>query len=401
MKFFSKILLISVIYFANSSSNVFFGKKKIKDFPFKFGKININPRHLNESNTSTIPSGEISETSSDNTTNKATDNTTDKATDNTTDKATDNITDKATDKSTNKATENKEGNSTLTENLLLGFDNYKYNNSILSFFAHVKYYVPFVRKDTINFLLKVAKRNLRNLEDDEIDFICDLDSCPNACKYYCNGNMTGALSNVEVILNETDITPTKYALITGKNLQNQRENLIGNDFVIINDCNKTNETDQKISITGSSEGKINNSTVTLYVITNNNKSIPVQGQIKSDDSKVEITLIPKRSVAADINNTIGVIKDNKGSIDKTIYLQFDKDANSSINFASESYPSIRGNSRGMSAGAIVGIILPCFAALLGVTAIAYFFGKKRPDLPPSQNIANNTIGVNSSTNIVN
>ena len=101
----------------------FFGKKKIKDFPFKFGKININPRHLNESNTSTIPSGEISETSSDNTTNKATDNTTDKATDN--------ITDKATDKSTNKATENKEGNSTLTENLLLGFDNYKYNNSIL------------------------------------------------------------------------------------------------------------------------------------------------------------------------------------------------------------------------------------------------------------------------------
>ena len=55
----------------------------------------------------------------------------------------------------------------------------------------------------------------------------------------------------------------------------------------------------------------------------------------------------------------------------------------------------------MSAGAIVGIILPCFAALLGVTAIAYFFGKKRPDLPPSQNIANNTIGVNSSTNIVN
>ena len=157
MKFFSKILLISVIYFANFSSNVFFGKKKIKDFPFKFGKININPRHLNESNTSTIPSGEISETSSDNTTNKATDNTTDKATDNTTDKATDNIIDKATDKSTNKATENKEGNSTLTENLLLGFDNYKYNNSILSFFAHVKYYDPFVPKDTIIFHSKLLK----------------------------------------------------------------------------------------------------------------------------------------------------------------------------------------------------------------------------------------------------
>lgn len=401
MKFFSKILLISIFYFANSSSNVFFGKKKIKDFPFKFGKININPRHLNESNTSTIPSGEKSETSSDNTTDKATDNTTDNTTDNITDNATEKATEKATDKSTNKATENKEGNSTLTENLLLGFDNYKYNNSVLSFLAHVKYYDPSDKKEIINVLLKVTKRNLRNLKDDENNLICKLDSCPNACQYDCIGNMTGALSNVEVILNDSDITPTKYALITGKNLQNQRENLIGNDFVIINDCNKTNETDQNISITGSSEGKFDNSTVTLYVITNNNKSIPVQGQIKSNDSKVEITLTPKRSVVADINNSIGVIKDNKGNINKTIFLQFDKDANSSINFTSPSFPSIRRNSRGMSAGAIVGIILPCFAVLLGVTAVAYFFGKKRPDLPPSQNIANNTIGVNSSTNIVN
>lgn len=296
-----------------------------------------------------------------------------------------------------------------SNNLLLGFDNYSYKNDLLSFLAHVRYPIENDSKETIHFRLNVTKiLKLRNLEVAIFNIECnntDIDNNCTVCKFNCSQNITGTLSNVEVILNKTeepDIELSKYAEITRKSLQKQTGEIIGEDSIIISDCNITNQTDKNISIIGKTENEFNNSNINLYVITNDSKSISVPGQIKynkSDDKNVEITLNPRRSVVADINENIGIIEDNK--VKKNIYLQFGESANNFVNFTSKSLPSIRRKDKGMSAGAIVGIILPCVGVLLGVTAVAYFFGKKRPDLPPSQNIASNTIGVNSSTNIVN
>ena len=442
MKIFSIILLISFFYIVNSSNN-FFIKKKIKDFPFKPGKISLNHRNLDES--STIDSSSVTnsdeQTNTGSSTNENDDSdkqtTTDPSTDGQTNGSPENdssvtnsdeqtntgsstnesddsdnqtTTDPSTDRQTNGNQENNSSISELPEKLLLGFDNYTYKNDLLSFLAHVRYAEEYYAKETIHFILNVTRiLKLRNLEVVESDIVCnntDIDSKCTVCKYYCSQNITGTLSNVEVILNKTedgDIALSKYAEITGKSLQKQTGEIIGEDFIIISDCNITNETDKIITIKGNSDKKTNSSNINLYVIDNSNKTISVPGQLKfnnSDDKKVEIILNPQRSVVADIDKTIGIIKDDKGK--KTnIYLNFDKDAKSSVNFTSKGVASIRRNDKGMSGGAIVGIILPCFAALLGVTAVAYFYGKKKPDVPPSQNIVNNTIGVNSSTNIVN
>ena len=443
MKIFSVILLISFFYIVNSSNN-FFIKKKIKDFPFKPGKISLNHRNLDES--STIDSSSVTnsdeQTNTGSSTNESDDSdkqtTIDPSTDGQTNGSSENnssvtnsdeqtntgsstnesddsdkqtTTDPSTDAQTNGSPGNNSSQIELPEKLLLGFDNYTYKNDLLSFLAHVRYAEEDYAKDTIHFILNITRiLKLRNLEVVESDIECnntDIDKKCTVCKYYCSQNITGTLSNVEVILNKTedgDIELSKYAEITGKSLQKQTGEIIGEDFIIISDCNITNETDKIITIKGNSDKKTNSSNINLYVIDNSNKTISVPGQLKfnnSDDKNVEIILNPQRSVVADdIDETIGIIKDDKGK--KTnIYLNFDKDAKSSVNFTSKSVASIRRNDKGMSGGAIVGIILPCFAALLGVTAVAYFYGKKKPDVPPSQNIVNNTIGVNSSTNIVN
>ena len=398
MKIFSIILLISFFYIVNSSNN-FFIKKKIKDFPFKPGKISLNHRNLDES--STIDSSSVTNSDEQLNTGSSTNESDDS------DKQA--TTDPSTDGQTNGNQENNSSISELPEKLLLGFDNYSYKNDLLSFLAHVRYAKEDDVEDTIYFILNVTRiLKLRNLESEEFKIECnntDIDNKCTVCKYNCSQNITGTLSNVAVRLDNAennDIAMSNYAEITRKSLQKQTREIIGEDFIIISDCNITNETDKIITIKGNSDKKTNGS-INLYVIDNDKKTISVPGKLKfnnSDDKNVEIILNPQRSVVADIDETIGIIKDDKGK--KTnIYLNFDKNAKSSINFTSKGVASIRRSDKGMSGGAIVGIILPCFAALLGVTAVAYFYGKKKPDVPPSQNIVNNTIGVNSSTNIVN
>ena len=97
-------------------------------------------------------------------------------------------------------------------------------------------------------------------------------------------------------------------------------------------------------------------------------------------------------------NYILSFKDNSNSS------TLDYDYNPSINKAYIPKKS----SGGLSAGAIVGIIIPCIAALLAVLGLAFYLGKSssgavaKSTIPMENiNMGNNTIGISSSTNVVN
>ena len=84
-----------------------------------------------------------------------------------------------------------------------------------------------------------------------------------------------------------------------------------------------------------------------------------------------------------------------------LILSFNDTKSGNVDFSSsknENHPYLK-RSGGLSTGGIIAIILPCIAALVAVAAVTFLLGKKTVP-PPIQNLGNNTIGINSSTNAV-
>ena len=276
------------------------------------------------------------------------------------------------------------------------------------FFAYVNYISDLNFQDNITFSYNITNktRNLRYLEEIY---------CPNITnsttqklrKYNCSiPDIQSDISKLEVKLEESEMGSTEYANIQSKNIQNQKGNILevlGEDILTINNAELLNESNTFI-IKGRNETPFDDSEITLNVI-NKDNNIEIQGKIKynSTEEKAEIKLNPKRTISTSFDGAIGVFpkKTNEAKY-KGLYLKFLDIANSFLEYKPKtSIYQMGKKSGGLSGGAIVGIILPCIVVLLGATAAAYFFGKKNPDLPsPVQNM-NSTVGVNSSTNVVN
>ena len=78
------------------------------------------------------------------------------------------------------------------------------------------------------------------------------------------------------------------------------------------------------------------------------------------------------------------------------------DYNPSVNKAQYSKKS----SSGLSGGAIVAIILPCIAVLLAVLGLVFYLSKSSSGAVagpavPMENLGNNTLGISSSSYVVN
>ena len=283
----------------------------------------------------------------------------------------------------------------VQDKLLLGFDHYNYASNILQFFAYIRY---LLMEGENRFLLPlILTRNLRNLHDNRENATCSLISNnSNIYKYNCSiVNMTGTINNVEVDIKSSGFNSSKLANITGKSLQDQKGDKISDKgFVIIYNCQIQKDGDN-IIINGKNDSSFVGSNSVLYVANNDNNivEIPATLTYKNKD-EVELKLTPKRSIPSNLNETLGKIND-----DKNIYLIFEK---TDLEFTAPSHHIYQGkkSSGGLSAGGIVAIILPCIAVLLAITAVAYLFGRKQTVVPPTQNIGNNTIGINSSTNVV-
>jgi len=131
----------------------------------------------------------------------------------------------------------------------------------------------------------------------------------------------------------------------------------------------------------------------------NPKKVPCIGykQKNKTDDKVYYYLESKGSnylTYTDLNYAIA----NITTKDKIFILDFKEGENSTILPEKE---AIKKNSRGLSTGGIVAIVIPACIVLLGVVGLAFFLSRRA--VPPPyliKNMANNTMGVAASSTAV-
>ena len=293
----------------------------------------------------------------------------------------------------------------IPNELVVGYDNYKYEASseILSFFTYVRYYL--IQPRTSIIIRIIIIRNLRALEEISEDVTCELvgendeNKDVKIEKYKCEQNVTGTISKVEV-KDVVDLKESSLAQSMGKEIQNQKGDIIADkDMVAITDCVITQRNDP-ITIKGKVASPIKEGKLTLYLVQNDGTNIEVPATINNDNNEIEILFSPKRSINSNLDGVIGKTEDGN-----YVYLSFNQDKNSTdssiLDYSQPSYSwdKNRKKSGGLSAGGIVAIIIPCILVLLIAAGLAFFLGRK-PPTPPNQNLGN-TIGVTSSSNVVN
>ena len=200
---------------------------------------------------------------------------------------------------------------------------------------------------------------------------------------------------------DVDIAPLANITKTLKNGDIFTDELINTKELVMKNCEITSK-DKNLIIQGNviNTDKFSPDKETyLYVVTNNNELEKVSCKYDTIDASqkyYKLTCHPTKSINANLDKTLGTV--NK---DEHIILSFNSTDGGKVDFTAnknENRPILR-RSGGLSAGGIIAIILPCIAALIAVVAVTFLLGKKTVT-PPMQNLGNNTIGINSSTNAV-
>ena len=292
----------------------------------------------------------------------------------------------------------------LPKALLIGYDGYIRSSEVIKFYTYIRYFL--IQADKVIYVHIRITKNVRALEEETRNITCPLVSDKdNIAKYECEEDgVSGDISKVEIISLENQgvpITESYLSKIMGNNLQNQNGDKISDDgMIVLDSCRLSKDSNNNNIITCSIDSyldsSLNNKDLTLHIIQNDGKVKDVTAQLTQDENNVQIKLDPQYSINANLNNTIGRI--NNGG--KNIYLFFNEGENSTLTYGPSGVNSNRRKkiSRGLSAGGIVAIIIPCILVLIAVAALAFFLGKKSPTAS-NENMADITLGINSSSNI--
>ena len=298
-------------------------------------------------------------------------------------------------------------NNTLPEKLLMGFDSYEFkeNPYRISFYTHMRL-VDYIINDIKNMSLKAninyKKRNrLRNIEEIEIN-------CENKGKkessifsFLCSKDVKGEVEEISFIDNSItvngknlDYKTNDIAKITGKNIQNQKDNILSQDTYILENANLTNENNKFVIEGINTDGNFKSSNNAYLLFNDNSKLQNASCSLEDEnDNKYKLICRPKSFIDTDLrlNNLVNVVDQKKNLI-----LNFNNELNSIANSTIDSnYPSTSKKRRkGLSTGGIIAIIIPCVIVLLAVTALVAVYSK------PVNKKQNNNIGsFNSSNNI--
>ena len=308
------------------------------------------------------------------------------------------------------------------KSLLLIVDNYNYNktNGSLTFLAKFWYENIYDVPNLVNFTINKNNitNSLRFLQNGD-QITCTLNrnksnDNEHIFVYECSyDNYNETTESFEIVYNGNSTDYAKYLLA---NIKNQTGELASsNGFIIMNNCLIEDPT--KNVINGQTNQSITNNTEGhLFLNGNQPQSIPIT-LTKENDTNYEIILNTDSDLKEDLSNKMGVINNNGAN--KTLLLLFKEGSNTTIDYtpSNSTIPSNRSfnkayipkkSSGGLSAGGIVAIILPCIAALLAVLGLAFYLGKSssgavaKSTIPMENiNMGNNTIGISSSTNVVN
>ena len=305
---------------------------------------------------------------------------------------------------------NSTSNEPEPEKILLGVDNYKFENSTIYFFAKFLIESLELFKTEEVFTLNI-NNNLRFLQNSPINVICYYErNISTIYEYHCNHSYNGNIRSIKLSYNGK---MTDYAQYSLDNLENQKGDIIPLDSIIITNCTIVDEDNAIINGNAGNNNIPNNTNSIMYVLIGDSKEdIPTTFIKKDNNGNYDLKLNLKKDLSSDMNNKQGLVEiDGKN---KTYILFFNEDETSKLNYKyntkdpstfNKAYNSKKSSS-GLSGGAIVAIILPCIAALLAVLGLAFYLGKSSsgavagPPIP-MENLGNNTIGISSSSNVVN
>jgi hypothetical protein len=203
--------------------------------------------------------------------------------------------------------------------------------------------------------------------------------------------------------NEISAKYTPLALAT-KNLKNEEllDNLNKN-FIPMTSCKYYNSSNDKIQIQGNIEN-IDLSSLDrpyLLLVDKDNSIINIScnyKKIESTSSKYKLTCNPERKFEGKLHLSTGKLNSTDN-----ILLSFDDEKEGDIVFTPTNR-IIRKNSGGLSTGGIVAILIPSIILLLAIASVAYITSRKKDILStPLKNkeINNNSVGIVSSTDVVN
>ena len=189
-----------------------------------------------------------------------------------------------------------------------------------------------------------------------------------------------------------------------KNLKNEEllDNL-NNNFIPMTSCKYYNSSNDKIQIQGNIEN-IDLSSLDrpyLLLVDKDNSIINIScnyKKIESTSSKYKLTCNPQRKFEGKLHLSTGKLNSTDN-----ILLSFDDEKEGDIVFTPTNR-IIRKNSGGLSTGGIVAILIPSIILLLAIASVAYITSRKKDILStPLKNkeINNNSVGVVSSTDVVN
>lgn len=300
-----------------------------------------------------------------------------------------------------------------TKALFLGADNYNYNSTIalLTFLAKFLYEETDIPENITFSVNRKPKTKLRFLiDDDGKSFICNKNDsksnkADNIYVYDCACPYNETEETIEISYDGNQTAYAKYSL---DNIEKQIGDIISSKgIIVLKDCFLDDKSQN--SINGETTDTIPDNPEAYLFLTEGDekKEIPLTFTKKAS-TNYQVTLNTKNDINNDLNNTLGVIKDNGQN--KSLLLIFKEDTNSTMKY--DYNPSVnkaqysKKSSSGLSGGAIVAIILPCIAVLLAVLGLVFYLSKSSSGAVagpavPMENLGNNTLGISSSSYVVN
>ena len=270
--------------------------------------------------------------------------------------------------------------------LLYGFDNYNFQNNLISFSIYFLKYegitFPKFLFFTINIMFEYIGRNLA--EQTNQNLTCSLESEDKLEKYNCKSNQVEQMNIMKIIVNydfyfnfnhSYDLVISPFAQFYRDKIVNQTGNIISSKEMVILRGNLTQEDDYFYVKGKLDENKQLDNSFNLTVYSNDSDLVSfICEETNEKYDKYEIKCEKKKSIELNINNSISfmeskqllVIIDGEEKV-------FAKTQNNTKNSKSNKYYVKRSNS--LSSGVVASIIIPIVIVCI-LAALAVIFRKK-------------------------
>jgi hypothetical protein len=291
-----------------------------------------------------------------------------------------------------------------SEVILLGFDNFKKENSSFFTFNTILKRIDTNYKITnIKFPIIIFYKNrLRFLEEnkqDAVDCNC-VDNNKENVECVCKGrsdadrNISSIALVEDFVIDDVkrNLTLSSLAKNQKYKIDKQKEDIFKpNDSIEIMKISELNDLSSNFTLKGNSTNIPTSSKFTLIASKYNYQKEFLCNKIDYLDGYALYCENPSKVINLDLNNTLA-----KTNESEKLIIQFPPDVQSKIGESLGGYYNSR-KKKGLSTGGIIAIIIPCLIVLFGALALVFLL-KRNPN-PEPKSINNNTIGIASSTNI--